>query len=125
MRCILVLALIATLANAAQTRFAGEWLATHNGTTICTIDIVEDGGKISGESKSCRVSVDQNGDLIDAGAPDGSEPSQPFINPKIVGETLAYQLQEDNGDRMKFQFKLTGTEKYSNSSEPAGPASFL
>lgn len=106
----LVLFLSATL-TAQGPRFSGKWLATFKGMTICTLEIEEPGGKIAGVSAACRISVDQNGDLIEAEAPDANQDPQPFLNPKVSGSILTYELIEDDGERMKFEFKLTGDGK--------------
>ena len=106
-----VFLLACAVAAAAPGRFAGEWVATFKGTTICTLEIEEPGGKLAGVSKACKISVDQKGDLIDAAAPDGDQMPQPFVNPKVEGSTLTYELIEDDGERMKFEFRLTAERK--------------
>ena len=44
-------------------------------------------------------------------APDGDQMPQPFVNPKVEGSTLTYELFEDDGERMKFEFRLTAERK--------------
>ena len=100
----------AIIASAAPGRFGGLWVATFKGA-ICTLEIEDSGDKIAGVSKSCKISVDQNGELIEADAPDGSGAPQPFIKPKTDGAVLSYELEEDDGERMKFEFRTTGEGK--------------
>jgi hypothetical protein len=95
----------------AGTRFGGVWEASFKGTVICTIEIEDKGDTVEGVSKSCKVSVDQNGDLLETEAPDGSEPPQPFVKPKVDGSSIRYELEENDGSRMKFEFRLTGEGK--------------
>ena len=55
--------------------------------------------------------MDQQGNLIEAGVPEGEPMPQPFVNPKVDGSTLTYELLEDDGERMKFEFKLMAEGK--------------
>lgn len=98
-------------AAAAPKDFAGRWVATLKGTDICTIEIEDVGGKLAGASKFCHISVDQHGDLIEAGAPETDPPPSPFINPNIDGDTLNYEQSDGDGERMKFAFTLTSDGK--------------
>jgi hypothetical protein len=95
---------------AAANRFAGVWVAMFKGTVVCTLEIEEKDGQISGASKACKISVDQNGDLIDGEKPDGSETPEPFIGPKADGAILRYE-QDDDGKPIKFELRLTGDDK--------------
>lgn len=98
---IFVTLLLAGVASAAAARgrFAGHWVATFKGTDICILEIEESGDKVTGYTKFCKISVDQNGDLVEAEAPDGTEPDEPFFN------------QQDDAERMKFELKLTAEGK--------------
>ncbi|HEY3742756.1 MAG TPA: hypothetical protein VGL53_23080 [Bryobacteraceae bacterium] len=91
-------------------RFGGIWVATFKGVDICTLEIKDDGEKIEGASKDCKVSVDQNGDLIEGEKPDGSGEPEPFLSPKVDGTVLRYQQDED-GTPMKFELHLMGEGK--------------
>jgi hypothetical protein len=105
---IFLLAGAAGTASAAPNRFDGVWVATFKGTAICTLEIKDDGNQIAGVSKACKVSVDQYGDLLEGEAPDGSEPPLPFVKPKADGGALRYELVEENGERMTFEFHIVG-----------------
>ena len=103
--------LVAGIVNAAPpVRFSGRWVAAFKGTDICIIEIEESDGKVSGESKACKISVDQNGDLLEGESPDPSQAPEPFLSPKVDGASLRYE-QADGADRMKFEFRVTGEGK--------------
>jgi hypothetical protein len=97
-------------ATPAANRFAGVWVATFKGTVICTLEIEEKDDQISGVSKACKISVDQNGDIIEGEAPDGSEHPEPFLNAKVDGAVLKYE-EDDDGKPLKFELKLTAEGK--------------
>lgn len=111
MRVFFILLMASFVLNAAPGRFTGQWVAKLKGSVICTLEIEEPGGKIAGVSKSCHISVDQNGELLEAGVIEKDQDPLPFFNPKADGSTLTYELLEDDGERMKFEFKLTAEGK--------------
>src|SRR3954451_4739611 len=92
-------------------RFAGIWVAHFKGADICTIEINQNDSKIDGVTKSCKVSIDQNGELIDADAPDPSEPPRPFLKAQATGGVLTYEQEDNDGQPMKFEFRLSSEGK--------------
>jgi hypothetical protein len=110
MRAITFLILLTGLACGAEPRFGGTWVATFKGTPICTLEIEEKDDRISGVTRACNISVDQNGDLIEGATPDSSEPGEPFLHPRVDGSILKYE-QDDDGKPIKFELKLTAEGK--------------
>ena len=111
MRLIYLAVLLAGLSHAGN-RFGGVWVANFKGTTICTLEIDDKDETLTGVSKSCRISVDQNGDLLEAEAPapEESQPSHEF-KPKVDGLSIRYELEDDDASSLKFEFRLTGEGK--------------
>ena len=89
---VLVTAAVCSFAQ-SPSRFAGAWVAMLNGTAICTLEIEGDEAKPAGVSRACKISVDQNGELLEGEAPDGSGPVQPFLKPKVDGPVLRLRLE--------------------------------
>lgn len=88
----------------AQKKFAGTWEAKYKDKVICTIR-VRTGEVISGETANCSINVDANGDLQDPDSSDGPDQPSPMLNPKIDGDTLAFE-QKEGDDVIKFQMKI-------------------
>ena len=110
MRFLFIAVVLASgMASAADAkRFGGTWTASFKGTVICTLEIEDAGdGKVTGVTKGCNVSVDQNGDLIEAPAHEGPDNPQPFLNTKVDGDLLRFE-EEDGSDVLKFELRLTG-----------------
>src|SRR5689334_1006749 len=72
-----------------QKKFAGTWEAKWHDKVICTLRL-KAGDQISGETSSCSINIDANGDLQE---PDSSEHADtaplPILNPKLQADTLA------------------------------------
>jgi hypothetical protein len=112
--------------TAAQKKFAGTWEAKFKDMVICTIR-VKAGDPISGETAACTINVDQNGDLKEPDSADGPDEPAPMLNPKIQGDTLAFEVKEGD-DVLKFEMKVVGDGqselKILNSPVPLKPIHF-
>ena len=109
---IALLSLFSSLPLAAQgaegqKKFAGTWEAKWKDKLICTVRL-KAGAEISGETQSCSINVDANGDLQE---PDSTEnldrPPSRILNAKLQSETLTFEEKNDD-EVLKFEMKLTG-----------------
>ena len=93
----------------AQQRFAGTWEARLKDKVICTIKL-EAANPISGTTHACNINVDSEGELIEPETSD--DKTDPILDPKIDGEKLSFAVKdEDGGEPLKFELKLTGDGK--------------
>ncbi len=95
--------------SAPAKKFIGEWNAKFKDKTICTIRL-RSGDPISGQSESCDINVDANGDLQESDSANRSEDPSPILNPKVQGSTLTFQ-EKDDDDTLKFEFTIVGDGK--------------
>jgi hypothetical protein len=93
----------------AQKKFAGTWEAKFKDEVICTIRI-KPGDPISGEAADCNINVDEHGDLKEPDTASRPDEHSPMLNPKVNGDTLAFEEQEGN-DLLKFEMKVVGEGK--------------
>jgi hypothetical protein len=91
---------------AAQKKFAGTWEAKWKDKVICTLSL-KAGAHISGEMETCNINADANGDLQEPEATDHSDPPSPILNTKLEGDTLTFEMKDDE-DVLKFEMKLLG-----------------
>ena len=86
--------------------FSGRWEATFRDTVFLVLQIETEGG-IAGTLRGGSISLNEDGDLIQAG-PVASEPAA-IRNAKADGATLSFDFQEPGDDEvMKFELKITG-----------------
>jgi hypothetical protein len=90
----------------AQTRFAGTWEAKWKDKVICTLRL-KAGEHISGEMEACNINADANGDLQEPESTDHSDPPSPILNAKLEGDTLRFEMKDDDAV-LKFEMKLLG-----------------
>ena len=90
----------------AQKKFAGTWEAKFKDKVICIIRL-KAGEPLSGEMAACRINVDEKGDLREPEPDEISDQPSPLLNPKINGETLAFE-EKDNDEAIRFEMKLVG-----------------
>jgi hypothetical protein len=88
----------------AQKKFAGIWEAKFKDKVICTITL-KAGESISGETTSCSINVDENGDLQEPDATQHSDTASAMLNPTIHGDTLTFEDKDDD-EVLKFEMKL-------------------
>ncbi|HYL72981.1 MAG TPA: hypothetical protein VEU96_02195 [Bryobacteraceae bacterium] len=88
----------------AQKRFAGTWEAKWKDKVICILRL-KSGTQISGETVSCYIQVDANGDLQDPGSTEHTPKPAPILNAKLLDNTLTFE-EKDDDDVMKFEMKL-------------------
>lgn len=93
---------------AAPARFSGKWEARFKDTVFLILQIKTDGA-ISGTLAAGSISLNDDGDLIDAG-PVSVEPAA-IANAKAEGGKLSFTFQEPGDDEvMKFELTLTGDD---------------
>ena len=87
-------------------QFSGRWEASFQDTVFLILQIETEGG-IAGTLVAGSISLNEDGDLIQAG-PVASEPAA-IRNAKVDGATLSFEFQEPGDDEvMKFELKITG-----------------
>ncbi len=101
------LAAIASQDTKTQERFAGTWEAKFKDATICTLEL-NAGEKMTGSSRSCRINVNADGDLIEPDGPADADDSSAILDARIAGDTLSFTTKEKDDEVMKFEFKVTG-----------------
>jgi hypothetical protein len=57
--------------------------------------------------QACNINADANGDLQEPESTDRSEPPSPILNAKLEGDTLRFEMKDDD-DVLKFEMKLLG-----------------
>jgi hypothetical protein len=82
----------------AQKKFAGTWEAKLKDKVICTLRL-KAGEQISGETESCSINVDANGDL-----------QERDTNAKLQGDALRFEEKNDD-EVLKFEMKLIGESR--------------
>jgi hypothetical protein len=88
--------------------FSGRWEARFEETVFLVLQIKTDGG-ISGTLSAGSISLNEDGDLIQAG-PASIEPAA-IKNAKVDGATLSFEFQDPGDDEMtKFELKITGED---------------
>jgi hypothetical protein len=90
----------------AQKKFTGTWEAKWKDKVICTLRL-RAGEQISGEIESGNINADANGDLQEPESTDHSDPPSPILNAKLEGNTLTFEMKDDD-DVLKFEMKLLG-----------------
>ena len=90
----------------AHKDFTGTWQASFKGAVFMTLKI-QHGDKLSGTMTPGRISVNDDGDLIEAEAADGE--AEPIANARIEGEALSFDWKEkDDTEVVTLEVKLTG-----------------
>lgn len=88
--------------------FLGRWEATFQKTVFLILRITADGG-ISGTLRSGSISLNEDGDLTQAGPV--SRKTDAIKNAKLDGATLLFDLQDAGDDEVtKFELKITGED---------------
>jgi len=91
-------------------KFVGEWQAKVKDKVVCTIR-VNSADPVSGQSESCNINVDANGDLREPASDSQTEETvSPMVNPEVKGSTLRFE-ENDGGDVLKFEFTLIADGK--------------
>jgi len=105
---LLVLACLPVAAQdaEAQKKFAGTWEAKFKDKVICTITL-KAGESISGETTSCSINVDENGELQEPDSTQHSDTASTMLNPTIHGDTRTFE-DKDNDEVLKLEMKLVG-----------------
>jgi hypothetical protein len=105
MRLAALLIFTAGLAMASGEKFAGTWEATSKGTVFLVLK-VKAAEKISGTLNAGKVQINDDGDLQDAGPVEDHE--APIFFAEVDGDKLKFEFQDEDGDVMSFELKLTG-----------------
>jgi len=106
LRVAAVAALLAGLAvSAEKERFAGTWEATSKGTVFLVLK-VQTGEKISGTMNAGKITMNDEGDLVEAGPVEDHE--APIFFAKVDGDKLTFGFQDEDDSVMEFELKLTG-----------------
>ena len=93
---------------AAQKPFRGTWEAKFHGNVFCTV-VLKPGEKMSGTVSTGRITVNDEGDLIEAEpSPTGKESD--IMRAAIDGDRLTFEI-DDDGDLLKFEMTITGAGK--------------
>ena len=93
---------------AAQKPFRGAWEAKFHGNVFCTV-VLNPGEKMSGTVSTGRITVNDDGDLIEAEpSPTGKESD--ILRAAIDGDRLTFEI-DDDGDLPKFEMTITGEGK--------------
>jgi len=93
-------------APAQPAKFAGTWEAKTDGKVFLVLKI-ETGKKISGTLNAGSITLDDNGDLVEAEPVEDRE--APFFFAKAEGDKLEFDYQDQGDDEiMHFELKLTG-----------------
>src|SRR5271165_2695596 len=93
----------------ARNKFVGTWEARWKDQVICTIRLTP-GEPVSGETDSCSIRVDGNGDLQEPESTGQPGEPTPILNARLEGETLTFE-EKDSDEVIKFEFRLIGDRK--------------
>ena len=106
LRVAAVAALLAGLAAPAEKeKFAGTWEATSKGTVYLVLK-VKTGEKISGTLNAGKITMNDDGDLVEAGPVEDHE--APIFFAQVEGDKLTFGFQDEDNTVMEFELKLTG-----------------
>jgi len=106
LRVAAIAALLAGLAAPAEKeKFAGTWQATSKGTVFLVLK-VQTGEKISGTMNAGKITINDEGDLEEAGPVEDHEAPIFFAN--VDGDKLTFGFQDEDNSVMEFELKLTG-----------------
>src|SRR5436190_280015 len=107
-RASFIFAALLSIAHAtAPEKFAGTWEAKAKGTTFLVLKI-DAGQKITGVMKAGHVQMDEKGELLDVGPPE--DDGNPIFFAEVADDKLSFNFQDDAGDVMTFELKLTGDD---------------
>jgi hypothetical protein len=106
MRVAAALMIAAAMAKASgDEKFAGTWEATSKGTVFLVLKLKAT-EKISGTLNAGKVTIDDNGELKEAGPVEDHE--APIFFAQVEGDKLHFEFQDEDGGVMSFELKLTG-----------------
>src|SRR5258708_38789274 len=104
--CAFAVSTTAGQESKGQERFAGTWEAKLKGTTICTIEL-QAGETLTGSTRACRITVNQEGDLIEPEGMADSDAPSPILNARLEDDILSFEIKDED-DVMKFEMKVVG-----------------
>jgi len=91
----------------AQQTFAGVWEATFKGDVFMILKL-EAGDKISGTLSGGQLSVDHNGEIIEAS---GGGKELPISNARIEGTKLSFDWKDSDDETVKLETTVTENGK--------------
>jgi len=98
--------------------FVGTWEAKFNGKTFQTLKIQNENGKLAGTANHISIALDNDGNLIDARAHEGSDQiTSAKVEGKVVRLTCTGKahMNTDSGtadtETTQYEMKLTGNEE--------------
>ena len=94
--------------TAEESKFAGTWEATSGGKTFLILKL-QAGAKISGTMNAGSITMDEKGELLDAGPVEDRE--SPIFFARAEGDKLEFDFQDDDNEVMHFELKLTSGDK--------------
>jgi hypothetical protein len=101
-----LISLVGLSAFGQQAKFEGTWEATSEGKVFLVLKI-QAGKKISGTLNAGHISLNDEGELIEAGPVEDRE--APFFFATAEGDKLEFDYQDQGDDEiMHFELKLIG-----------------
>jgi hypothetical protein len=93
---------------AEETKFSGTWEAT-SGDKVFLVLKLQAGAKISGTMNAGSISMDDEGNLLEAGPVEDHE--APIFFARAEGDKLEFDFQDEDNEVMHFELKLTAEGK--------------
>ena len=86
-------------------KFTGTWEASAKGTVFLVLK-VKAAEKISGTLNAGHIEINDDGELKEAGPVEDHE--APIFFAEVDGDKLKFEFQDDDGEVMSFELKVTG-----------------
>jgi hypothetical protein len=93
---------------AEQPKFAGTWEAK-SGDKVFLVLKLQAGAKISGTLNAGSISMDDDGNLLEAGPVEDHE--APIFFARAEGDKLEFDFQDEDNEVMHFELKITAENK--------------
>jgi hypothetical protein len=103
-----LLGLVCSAVAAEETKFAGTWEAA-SGDKVFLVLKLQAGAKITGTMNAGSISMDEEGNLLEAGPVEDHE--APIFFAHAEGDKLEFDFQDDDNAVMHFELKLTADNK--------------
>lgn len=94
--------------SAEETKFAGTWEAS-SGDKVFLVLKLHAGNKISGTLNAGSISMDDEGNLVEAGPVEDRE--SPIFFARAEGDKLEFDFQDEDNEVMHFELKLVAENK--------------
>jgi hypothetical protein len=98
---------VASLA-AEETKFSGTWEASA-GDKVFLVLKLQAGSKISGTLNAGSISMDDEGNLVEAGPVEDKE--SPIFFARAEGDKLEFDFQDEDNEVMHFELKLVAENR--------------